>query len=211
MLESSLGMTPHDTSTSGQSTTATTTPTDWASLIKGGGDAAASFSACSSCSDKEMKTDITKLGKDPKTGLQMHAYRYKGDPKTYPKVVGPMAQEVQEKYPDQAKRLGGKLTVSPEVMSAAGVKGYADTRPPIPLGGQHILTPRHYARGTANVGSPSLAPFLPPSSPGVAKGIAAMSAFRPPVRMPRGAGVPKMQKFAFGSSDVQAPDMSGLA
>ena len=31
-----------------------------------------------------MKTDITKLGKDPKTGLDMHAYRYRGDPKSYP-------------------------------------------------------------------------------------------------------------------------------
>jgi hypothetical protein len=190
-LEGSLGLTPHDTSTSGQSSTATTTPTDWASLIKGGGDAASSLLGMFGAgSDKEMKTDITKLGKDPKTGLQMHAYRYKGDPKSYPKVVGPMAQEVQEKYPDQAKRLGGKLTVTPEIMSAAGVKGYA--------------------RGTASVGSPSLAPFLPPSSKGVAKGISALSAFQPPVRMPKGLGVPKMQKFAFGSSDVQAPDMSGL-
>src|SRR5207344_172027 len=42
-LEGSLGLTPHDTSTSGQSSTATTTPTDWASLIKGGGDAASSL------------------------------------------------------------------------------------------------------------------------------------------------------------------------
>ena len=35
-------------------------------------------------SDREEKTDIKKLGKQG--GLDMYAYRYKGDPKTYPKV-----------------------------------------------------------------------------------------------------------------------------
>ena len=186
VLEGSLGMTPHDTSSSGQSSTSTTTPTDWASLIKGGGDAASSVLGMMGVgSDKSMKTDVTKLGKDPKTGLQMHAYRYKGDPKSYPKVVGPMAQEVQEKYPDKAKRIGGKLTVDPSMMAAAGVQGFA--------------------AGTPFVG-PSLAAFTPPSSPGVAKGIGALSAFRPPTRLPRGLGVPRMQKFAGGTDDVQALD-----
>ena len=140
-------------------------------------------------SDKSMKTDVTKLGKDPKTGLQMHAFRYKGDPKSYPKVVGPMAQEVQEKYPDKAKRIGGKLTVDPSMMAAAGVQGFA--------------------AGTPFVG-PSLAAFTPPSSPGVAKGIGALSAFRPPTRLPRGLGVPKMQKFADGTDDVQPVDSGPL-
>ena len=39
-LLSSLGMTPHDTSTSGQTTQQTTTPTDWASIISKGASAA---------------------------------------------------------------------------------------------------------------------------------------------------------------------------
>jgi hypothetical protein len=178
VLESSLGMTPHDTSTSGQSNTTTTTPTDWASIIKGGADTAASIYALS---DKSMKTDIEKLGKDPKTGVEMHAFRYKGDPKTYPKVVGPMAQDVQDVDPSSVRKVGkeGKLAI----------KGYAG--------------------GTAFVGQPSLAAFVPPSSKGVAKGIASMSAFRPPVRLPRGAGIPKMQHFAFGTADV--PDMNDAA
>ena len=199
VLESSLGMTPHDTSTSGQSSTATTTPTDWASIISKGAGAAADIYGMS---DETMKTDITKLGKDPKTGLEMHAFRYKDDPKTYPKVVGPMAQDVEEKYPGSTKPMGskGKLAIR------------MNARPPIPMGGQHIPTPQGFAAGTASVGQPSLAGFMPPSSPGVAKAISSMSAFVPKVRMPRGAGVPKMpptQRFAFGTADV--PDMNDVA
>lgn len=41
------------------------------------------------------KTDIEELGVDPRTGVKTYAYRYKGDPKTYPKVVGPMAQDAE--------------------------------------------------------------------------------------------------------------------
>ena len=117
VLESSLGMTPHDTSTSGQSNTTTTTPTDWASIISKGAGAAADIYGMAS--DKSMKTDITKLGKDPDTKLPMYAYRYKGDPKSYPKVVGPMAQDVQDADPDAVKKVGkdGKLAIK--------VKGYA--------------------------------------------------------------------------------------
>ena len=109
-----------------------------------------------------------------------------------------MAQDVRGGSPASAKKL----------RQADG------RRAAIPLGGQHIPTPQGYAAGTPFVGQPSLAAFVPPSSPGVAKGIAAMSAFRPPVRMPRGAGVPKMppmQRFAFGSADVQVPDMNDVA
>lgn len=62
-------------------------------------------------SDPAMKTDIEKLGKDKETGLNMYAYRYKGDPKTYPKMVGPMADEIAKKYPEKVKKVGGKLAV----------------------------------------------------------------------------------------------------
>ena len=180
-LEASLGMTPHDTSTSGQTTSqsSTTTPTDWSSIIEKGASAASDFY---SMSDKSMKTDVTKLGKDEDTGLPMYAYRYKGDPKSYPKVVGPMAQDVQKEDPGAVKRIGGKLAI------------------------------RGYAAGTPFV-SPSVAPFLPNASPGVAKGIGAMSAFRPPTRMPRGFGMPVMPKrFADGSAYVSNDDIdAGMA
>jgi hypothetical protein len=62
-------------------------------------------------SDRTMKTDIEKVGKDKETGLNMYSYRYKGDPKSYPKVVGPMADEIQKKYPDKVKKVAGKLAV----------------------------------------------------------------------------------------------------
>lgn len=62
-------------------------------------------------SDRSMKADIQKVGKDKETGLNMYSYRYKGDPKSYPKVVGPMADEIQKKYPDKVKKIAGKLAV----------------------------------------------------------------------------------------------------
>lgn len=63
-------------------------------------------------SDERMKTDISKVGKDKETGLDLYAYRYKGDPKSYPKVVGPMAQDIEKKFPDQVKDIGGRKAVN---------------------------------------------------------------------------------------------------
>jgi hypothetical protein len=63
-------------------------------------------------SDENEKTDIQKVGKDPETGVNLYAYRYKGDPKSYPKVVGPMAQEIEKKFPDQVKTIAGKKAVN---------------------------------------------------------------------------------------------------
>lgn len=62
-------------------------------------------------SDRNAKTDIEKLGKDPDSGLDMYAYRYKGDPKSYPKVVGPMAQDIEKRDPDAVTKIGGKRVV----------------------------------------------------------------------------------------------------
>lgn len=62
-------------------------------------------------SDREMKTDIEEIGKDPETGLMMYAYRYKGDPKSYPKSVGPMAQDIEKVKPSAIERIGGKMLV----------------------------------------------------------------------------------------------------
>jgi hypothetical protein len=68
-------------------------------------------------SDRGLKTDIEKLGKDPETGLQMYSYRYKGDPKDYPKISGPMADEIEEKFPGSTSMVGGKLTVEPGLLA----------------------------------------------------------------------------------------------
>jgi hypothetical protein len=66
-------------------------------------------------SDENDKTDKQKLGKDPDSGLTMYAYRYKGDPKSTPKIVGPMAQEVQKKMPGMVKSIGGHKVITPNM------------------------------------------------------------------------------------------------
>jgi len=79
------------------------------STIGGIGSAAAGLAQLGGLfgmSDENMKTDIKKVGKDKETGLNLYAYRYKGDPKTYPKIVGPMAQEVEKKFPEQVVDIG---------------------------------------------------------------------------------------------------------
>lgn len=63
-------------------------------------------------SDKRDKTDIEKLGVDPKTGLPIYAYRYKGDPKNYPKIVGPMAQDVEKKFPGAVEEINGHKVIN---------------------------------------------------------------------------------------------------
>lgn len=55
-------------------------------------------------SDKRLKEDIQPMGKDPETGVDLYAYRYKGDPKSYPKVVGPMAQDLEKAQPGTTRK-----------------------------------------------------------------------------------------------------------
>lgn len=45
-------------------------------------------------SDRKTKTDVQRVGKTD-DGKSLYAFRYRGDPKTYPKVVGPMAKPVK--------------------------------------------------------------------------------------------------------------------
>lgn len=62
-------------------------------------------------SDRRIKKDIRKVGRDPLTGLNMYKYRYKGEPWDKPKHFGPMAQEVAEKFPDKVADVGGVLHI----------------------------------------------------------------------------------------------------
>ena len=91
-------------------------------VMSGLGAAASLATIIGMLSDKSMKTDIQKLGKDEETGVDMYAYRYKGDPKTYPKMVGPMAQDIEKKYPDMVKEVAGKKTV--DVRFPSMLKGF---------------------------------------------------------------------------------------
>jgi hypothetical protein len=114
-----LGMTPY-----GQQTTTTGPGPQSNDLMTGLGAASAgvgilgglnslgAFAPLLALSDERMKTDIEKIGRDKESGLDMYAYRYKGDPKSYPKVVGPMAQDIEKKYPDQATEIAGRKAVN---------------------------------------------------------------------------------------------------
>lgn len=71
-------------------------------------------------SDEDEKTNIEKLADDPETGLGIYAYDYKSDVKAAKKNktpmpmkrVGPMAQEIEAKFPGSTMRVGGKLVVT---------------------------------------------------------------------------------------------------
>lgn len=70
-------------------------------------------------SDEREKTNKQKLGKDPDTGLDIYAYDYKGDVEAAkksgkpmpPKRVGPMAQDIERKYPGTTRTVGGKRVI----------------------------------------------------------------------------------------------------
>lgn len=106
ILLSALGMSPYGKTEDTTKTTSGGGGTDWAQM--GLGALSLMFGLFS---DREDKTDIKKLGKDPATGLDMYAYRYKGDPKSYPKVVGPMAQDIEKMFPGMTRDIGGHKTV----------------------------------------------------------------------------------------------------
>lgn len=115
----SLGMSPYGkTETTNKTSTSEKKGTDWTSIALGGMSMIGSL-----FSDETEKTDKKKIGKDPKTGIDLYSYRYKGDPKSYPKVVGPMAQDVKKKFPGAVKKVGGKrgkLVVNTNVLNSIG-------------------------------------------------------------------------------------------
>lgn len=102
--QSALGLSPYGRT----QTTTEKSPTDWGGIAKGVGQLAMAFAS----SDKTMKTDVQKVGKDKATGLDVYSYRYKGDPKSYPKVVGLMADDVEKEMPEAVKTIGGKKAVA---------------------------------------------------------------------------------------------------
>jgi hypothetical protein len=100
-----LGMSPYGkTETITKTGTSEKQGTDWATAGLG----VAKMFLPMLMSDRNMKTDIEKLTGGP---LPMYAYRYKGDPKSYPKVVGPMAQDVEKVAPKAVKKVGGKKVI----------------------------------------------------------------------------------------------------
>jgi hypothetical protein len=151
VLQSALGMTPYGTATQGQQTQETqqaASPLNMAitgmqalgSLFPGGqmSGLGSAIGGAFGGSDRSMKTDITRIGTHP-TGIPIHAYRYKGDPKTYPKVVGPMAEDVAKIAPHAVHVIpgsGGKRMVHMPTLNAlgamgGGIRGVSRGTPPI--------------------------------------------------------------------------------
>jgi hypothetical protein len=60
-------------------------------------------------SDERDKKDIEKLGE--KDGLPIYSYNYKTDSKSAPKRAGPMAQDVEKKYPGSTTEIGGHKVI----------------------------------------------------------------------------------------------------
>jgi hypothetical protein len=121
VLQSALGMTPYGSTTMGSSTgqtQTTTTPSLMADITGGlqslggmfsapvGGTSAAQGLMNMFTSDRHLKTDITKVGVHPATGLPLYSYRYKGDPKSFPKVTGPMAEDAMQVAPHAVQTVG---------------------------------------------------------------------------------------------------------
>jgi len=103
---SALGMSPYGkTENTERVTHPASSGTDWAQAGLG------IFSMLMGLSDDDTKTDKEKVGKVPGTDLDLWAYRYKKDPKTYPKVVGIMASDVQKKIPGAVTEIDGKRIV----------------------------------------------------------------------------------------------------
>lgn len=93
-------------------------------------------------SDERGKTDIKREGTDTRTGIPLYSYRYKEDPKSYPKVVGPMAQDVARIAPHLVRAIpgspGGKLMMQ---FQDGGDVGASDPQLTPPQGGGQTGVP----------------------------------------------------------------------
>ena len=196
ILQSALGMTPYEQGQQSSSTQETQQAANPAQMALGGlstlgslfAGPAGGTSAMAGLqglfgggSDRRLKTDITKVGS--KMGVPIHAYRYKGDPKSYPKVVGPMAEDVAKTFgPGSVAKIpgsGGKMAVHPAVMGALAGPAMA---PPVPA---------------ASMGGPRM--------PG--PNLAAIAGARPPM----GAMAPPVAAGAMGGPQMPGPNLGAIA
>jgi hypothetical protein len=105
-----LGVTPYGNTNTQTGPGPTSNP--WLTGLGAAGSLVSILGGLTFLSDEREKTDIKKVGNDPNTGLSLYAYRYKDDPKSYPKVVGPMAQDIEKKYPDMVSEINGKKVIN---------------------------------------------------------------------------------------------------
>lgn len=105
-------------------------------------------------SDERDKTDIKREGTSHE-GIPLYSFRYKEDPKSYPKVVGPMAQDVARLMPGRV----GAIPGSPKGTLAIGFQDGGDVSMMGPSDPQ--MTPN---QGGGQTGIPS-APIPPAQTP----------------------------------------------
>jgi hypothetical protein len=108
LLLSALGMTPYQKGTVGSAVTEKSATPDYATSGLG---ALNFLKGLGVFSEDAAKTDKELIGYDPVIELPLYAYRYKKDPKSYPKVIGPMASDIEKKYPEVVRRVGGKRVI----------------------------------------------------------------------------------------------------
>ena len=205
VLQSALGMTPYGSTTMGSSTgqqTQTTTPSMMSDITGGlsalgsafgaGGPFAAVLPALMAGSDRHLKTDITKTGVHPATGLPIYTYRYKGDPKSYPKVTGPMAEDAMQVAPHAVKTIG---VHGPSGQALHGVDMAALNAGPPGGGMSPTLPPGPPSMRPQRMGGPQLSmvpgALASPAPMGLTGPMGASmrpQRMRPTARMPRVAG-----------------------
>jgi hypothetical protein len=168
VLQSALGMTPYGSTTMGSSTgqqQTTTTPSLMSDVTGGlqslGGlfGAGGPFASLMPGSDRALKTDITKVGVHPPTGLPIYNYRYKGDPKSFPKVTGPMAEDAMQVAPHAVHTIGVHGPTG-QAMHAVDMGALGMAGPPGPGGGPSIMP------GAMNDNTPSIRPKRMPGAAG---------------------------------------------
>lgn len=81
------------------------------------------FSLLLGLSEDNEKTDKKKLGKVPGSNLDLWAFRYKGDPKSYPKSVGVMASDVEKKMPEAVHKVNGVRVINYGMLGEAVKNG----------------------------------------------------------------------------------------
>jgi hypothetical protein len=144
------------------------------SMFSQGLGAATSIAGLFALSDPRDKKDKQRLGTDPDTGLGIWAYRYKGD-RSGPKSVGPMADEVERRYPHLVRRVGGHRIIDQAGLAALGEgEGYA-------VGGWAMPDPfSRMDRGRARVDAAGpQPPAFPPLIEGVAEPVPVTDAYDP--------------------------------
>jgi len=208
VLQSALGMTPYGSTTMGSQTgqTQQTTTASPMSDIFGGlqalggafgaGGPFASGGALAGLfggSDRHLKTDIQKIGVHPPTGLPIYSYRYKGDPKGYPKVSGPMAEDAMQVAPHAVRTVGvhgptGQALHQVDMNALAGGPPGMGAPAGPPMGAPALRPQRMPTPGFAPQVPGALAPPAPAGLTGALGASMRAQRMRPPSRMPRVAG-----------------------